>query len=1351
MRLDWDNFHAIHGKNANDEFEVLSGMLVENIEKGTITNTPTNYKGIESEPFKNTGGKKVAYQSKFFSNNSESSQINEFLNSLKKLTKEEVEKIDILYLTSNKLGASPQGKLKTKLENHFESIKAKKPEIKFVCGITRFKGTLLKDRAFNTSRAYFFGGGNPRGLHAANLDEELQKILSENKYVELEMKDIDETYDSNKLLAKVLRSNRANILLMASAGTGKSRLLQKIAHDFAALDKDSPEIMQSILKHGVVVFLRASLCKGKSLHVAISEKLGTYGLSMTDYPITVVLDGLDELNLEEGTTIINELQDLYTSKRIARSIASVRTASSSSTRFQQVMSPHLITIEPLDTGRMSQYFEKKGNKEKTKQLKELIQNKADLSDISDIRILELYWESIKKGVPPSKPEILNAAFTSNTKSRTDGLNLLDPKAKSLKHILERLSVDILKKGGRTIKLTLMQDKILQMYDRMTYQDVNNIIDLMAGACGEPSDFSGGEDFTFEHKSWIDYFAALYLTGDFEDRKDTLLQVIDYEDVLSNWFVPVARYEYRRRNLLPLAIAIGVVESYLNFESDRTDESDEQIIKIRLGVNDEALRESTILYAEQLISKGIATSPKIIYEYLEAGHKTIAEKLHKLFCDKLDEGNNEFASRAYWNNMSYFYLLQTRFSTKSPEAILKRFNEIIEQYVDSNSWDIKSRLSPTVVKIYTELHRRGVGIETILKNMSSFTFVLSLGFIYSPAILRQIIQSDSAKNRLKTLLESSNLEPIDQFCIMSLLGLPFEDEEAVKAAYREKNDSVTSRIDDTSSSFVRLYLIRKAFGWAQDFDSDIEPHDHLMVEDIFDLLFSFAIERDFKTDFSTLVAKLGEALSNTDSLGRNRDSLSRRANTELITYLAQQISIQNTKKLIKLNDEHSVKFFSYSLLLEEIFEADADLFKRLFRLQELEDLLGSQQGNLESYSDELRSKAVLIATIDPSKAADLLNEIRRLTRLRYGYHKDILGFFLTTALEGVWEKGWHSHEQKRDFTKKIYRAILHIQDITDHDEVGWLPDEFFEILIRNDFELALEYFQEYSKENYDMPIIDQINIARVRRGDNFQDIKQLITRYRPQYMTQDRIFEGYFESRFSVLVNVAMNNQYSRDERIEAIKLASDELKRLKEQDADYRESDYERGMFLKDAIRNYRKLKSSLVPSERLESFPRKKVYKQQESAVRTRTGVSDLDRQIRNAKRQFNKLPDAGAYKRIIKDIKQNQYSRYNSLIVESKKSVDTFIALLEKNKEPYTNFAHLINAYLISYMYGDESQYFVYKIWNSSVYRHEFIAALYEQPHHYDTNQLLKVWLDSNEKELASDLIMQIVGTIQLLVRKT
>jgi hypothetical protein len=362
--------------------------------------------------------------------------------------------------------------------------------------------------------------------------------------------------------------------------------------------------------------------------------------------------------------------------------------------------------------------------------------------------------------------------------------------------------------------------------------------------------------------------------------------------------------------------------------------------------------------------------------------------------------------------------------------------------------------------------------------------------------------------------------------------------------------------------------------------------------------------------------------------------------------------------------------------------------------------------------------------------------------------------LPTALKIVIDKDYFSHKQKMEYIQKIYTAIIDIQDITDHDEVGWLPDEFFAALIEYDFDLALEYHNKYLlRGDYDIPILNQINIAHVKRGDAFDDIKQLAGRYRREYRTQDEIFESYYESRFTIFVNVADSEHYSSDERIEAIRLASEELAQLKRQDKEYRESDYERGGLFRPAIARYRILSKLLLPDEKLETIRRPKRYKNLATDPvnpPSKRPITIYEIKENKARAQFALLPSEDAYKKIIKDISGDKYSRYNSLIVNSRQSIDLFIAELERHEEPLTNFSHLIAIYLDYYSYRGESQYFIDKIWNSPFYKHQFIEWLFNKPHHYDTNLLLKVWADNNEKELVVGLIEQVVDCIELLVRK-
>lgn len=139
-----------------------------------------------------------------------------------------------------------------------------------------------------------------------------------------------------------------------------------------------------------------------------------------------------------------------------------------------------------------------------------------------------------------------------------------------------------------------------------------------------------------------------------------------------------------------------------------------------------------------------------------------------------------------------------------------------------------------------------------------------------------------------------------------------------------------------------------------------------------------------------------------------------------------------------------------------------------------------------------------------------------------------------------------------------------------------------------------------------------------------------------------------------------------------------------------------------------------------------------------------------RQAKREFENLPSLDSFRKIIKDIVKNRYSRYGSIIVSNKKNVDKFVSCLETNNEPLDTFSNLLIDYLYYYSFRGESRYFIDRIWNSPVYKHQFIDWLYGRTYHQNTTTLLKVWSDNNEKQLVKGLIKHVLGCIELLSRK-
>lgn len=99
--ITWSNFEAIHS-NPRDSFEQLCRILFKRqfLDEISVLTSSPNHPGVEATPiFSQKLGKQIAFQSKFFQNNVDYSQIQK---SVVKTVKNYSDSLDIFYLYCNK-------------------------------------------------------------------------------------------------------------------------------------------------------------------------------------------------------------------------------------------------------------------------------------------------------------------------------------------------------------------------------------------------------------------------------------------------------------------------------------------------------------------------------------------------------------------------------------------------------------------------------------------------------------------------------------------------------------------------------------------------------------------------------------------------------------------------------------------------------------------------------------------------------------------------------------------------------------------------------------------------------------------------------------------------------------------------------------------------------------------------------------------------------------------------------------------------------------------------------------------------------------------------------------------------
>jgi hypothetical protein len=903
--LNWDKF-GLKSESKQKSFEDLCMFLCCRELKITKIEAYQNQPGIETEPFE-ANGKKYGFQTKFFESGFDWEQIvHSIAGSTIKKTKtnklstqkskqEETKsedypnnvfaryKLDKVFIYSN-IDRTTNSRELTKAENLINVLATHhNAEIEFVTNTT-IKQKLNQPANLDLAQLYF-GTGDELSFIKNSANPKLLTFIQSSEYIDLpflnDKKEVEQDISNN-----IISESSKQFLIIGHPGSGKSIFMHKLLQVFSGLEESDISKMKEVLlkNKALPVLINLKNCVTDSLETILRGRKNDSNVHGQRLNFIYLFDGLDELDEKRADNVLFEIHRLAQQNDTSKIIISCRSGNinrlKTKTYFNNIKE---CRIADLDNTHIDEFFQRKINQDKKAKLTELkAYNHSLVTEIKDIFLIKLLWDTINELNENSTviellskkiDLLLNDAFH---KKSIEALNLPNPKKQAIIELNQDISFEFQKQFQFRFSESKLQDLILKKFERLSYQDANNIINYIADLFFEHSyseDSYQQQNYIYQHRRYQEYFFTQRLKAKYEEHPRILrqMEVIPNKDYFEDLFLKYLRQEYKKeRNLVGL-IELNLMNIYLGkdksygVETAYYTESSEFIpalvcqelsvfneliedenlqIKNKISINFSALNKSfeiwktdnkdydALSYLKNVYQRGIASLISHAAQFWKAGKYDIANNFvieldrvislydENKFLDKL--GENEHIEDPFWNEFEnwLYYLIIIK-----NENIEKLFNTIIRKNYHSFSDDSYGYKESGRKKLINSFFRvclsnNKTELFELLDNFSSDEFIKFLSVLKTIEYLPVFIQTQSIHQSIKNFIKSfsAELNKRNFFVLFykKFFNLSLSDSELAflntDFLKLREKRSVDWRIDNAAPDFLLLSYVKDDYSF-----------------------------------------------------------------------------------------------------------------------------------------------------------------------------------------------------------------------------------------------------------------------------------------------------------------------------------------------------------------------------------------------------------------------------------------------------------------------------------------------------------------------------------------------------------
>lgn len=1144
--LNWDYF-KYKNKNYTEEFENLCYHLFcrkFKISNGIIADY--NEAGLETKPIF-SDDKWYGFQAKFFETSIDYSQI---MKSIEKaidhfknnpLNKEY--DLDVIYVYLNKkMGLIRKNSVKLKIEKF-----ASKKNVKIEWIVPSNFEILLNNKDNFDLNEFYFGSGKFYKYILDNTNNDIITLIKSDMLLEIPIKN-----NQTEITDIVSNSNNKTILIEGYPGSGKTILMNKIFYNY----------LSTILKanntffdgNNIPMIINLRECFNVDLENIIRNRQNDYGIRNTEKKYIYLLDGLDEISEYYVEKIFNSCKVLINKPNTKKIIFSCRKGNVNKYSLIEYF-PEVFKIEldRLCNTHINTYFESRKNEKKINYLKNY-KNKELLNEIKDIYLLEMFYNNIEKLDNSNsiydffELTIISLIEKYKHNKNISSLNLPVPKKDNILKINKEISFEFNKKFQFRFILEEIQKLIMNLYPKLTYREIDDIINYLASSFWDINIIAGNYTYFYHHKRIFEYFLVLKLKEEYESNRYIIREknIINNMEFFENFFLKYLRTEYTKEKNLKKILELNLIDVYLGknsgFGADEpcytnTDSFPKAVASINSVILGELLNDENLN-----LSNKIVATPKIIQMFYENNNyywKSLLKEYENEFKISVKDEKQRLEYQK-WEEFEYWLFLEIIIKKKSEEDI---FNNVIRknysnETLRSSFMNEESGLEKLIKSFFRLLLRKESNF--IVENIDKFDnkeieFLLQLFSI--PKYLIYLFKIKNLYDKVKEILEGINSKALNILFLKNIMEIKL-DEEEIKFC-NEQNQKIINinHYYELDKNLINYSMISCIL----DHDVFNKPNKY-MQSVVLNRYFYSSLYKGIvnvlkkKIDVRTLIREYIEILN---ILENDKELFY----LPKISFLWSEIcNIVDSRSFLEIKDllfknKLYINKFSFYFHLKRI---NPELFKKIVYQEEIDEFLIEMENwkeDYQSFVERCLDLSIFYSDINEKKQIYLVEKALTHSILKHNWRKDtIVSYSLIEAFEVLWDKKWLSITDLNRITLELFDLSIKVTEITDGKNTWEGPYNLIKVISYYNLQLAIKLRDKlFEKEGSYLAVNEATyyvikgmisNCSNIQSIDD--ELEYIIKEYNYNYDNKPR--EEYFEYHFNVYLLICTNDFYTTEER-----------------------------------------------------------------------------------------------------------------------------------------------------------------------------------------------------------------------------